>query len=594
MTSKTITTNRFNSEDIFITHLDGAKKGVWLNMDRKEKEPINIYISSLIFISEKIQAENVQYYLIKWDTGTEIKEKYISASNLFSDSFKDNESFKYLIDNGLMITPKSKSFLIEYLKAQATTAHTELGTNKLGWNIEENEFYSNGLTTNPQKRFVGKSGFKFIKKGNLEEYRDKIGRIFAENPLVFAICSYSASSFILPLLQNETNQALQLNGISSKGKSGVINLALSLFTAPDKFYGFNNTKGSIFNILKSNNHHPICFDEVGESNMKLEEKINLLYALANGIERGRLKKNDSLNDYETTASNEEEKLKYTVLIAGEKSFLDGIKREGTGIDARYIEILLPENTPLWDSINTPEEAETLMIFLKRNHGFLAEFLIEQIKQDGDNIIKQYGITLSKVRDEFKEASPIVKRKIRILAYSYVTSIILARFFYEEDDEQIASVTENAFEAFKSAILYEIIDESANDIYKEALSHIQDTLFKYLEDETMLDSNQAQLTQKLGFIKINNVCKEIAIISSKFTNVCQLLGLDERLFMSYLKEKNLLITDKGVNTKKIMKNGSRANYYLMRIPTSFFLDEEEKEILNEKDMEFLENSPWGKQ
>ena len=585
---------RLNSNDNFYTFFDGENKGVWLEIDKGDKAPVKLNISSLIYVRERIIAEGIQYYLIEWDNGIEIKQKYVSASNLFSDTFKDNEAFKHLIDNGLIISSKSKGYLIEYLKEQAKTVPNVYGTTKLGWDIENNEFYGNGITTNPEKRFIGTSGFKFLVKGDLEEYRDKIGKIFAENPLVFAICSYSASSFILPLLQNETNQALQLNGISSKGKSGVINLALSFFTAPDKFYGFNNTKGSIFNILKNNNHHPICFDEVGESNMKLEEKINLLYALANGIERGRLKKNESLNDYETTANNEEEKLKYTVLIAGEKSFLDGVKREGTGIDARYIEILLPENTPLWDSINTPEEAENLMIFLKKNHGFLSSFLIDEIKTNSDSIIKQYGITLSKVRDEFKEASPIVKRKIRILAYSYVTSVLLAKFFYEEDDEKIASVTENAFEAFKNAILYEIIEEAEKDIYKEALSHIQDTLFKYLEDETMLDSNQAQLTQKLGFIKINNVCKEIAIISSKFTNVCQLLGLDERLFMSYLKDKDLLVTDKGVNTKKIMKNGSRASYYFIKIPSNFFLDEQDKKEMDEDDMEFLENSPWGKQ
>lgn len=580
-----------NEDEYFVLEKEGNKnlKGVWFYT--KGKNGINkVRISTLIYIEKKIKAEGVQHYLVKWLDDDELMEKYVSASNLFSDGFKENDVFKDFIDGGLIIAPRCKNLLIEFLKSSAQIVQVEQGVSRLGWCKDLNEFYGHGFSTDLTKKFIGSSGFKFEKKGSELDYKNTVGQIFSENPLVFAICSYSASAFLLPHLRNETNQVLQLTGTSSQGKSIALKLALSLFTTPLQYKGFNNTKGSLFSIIKRNNNHPICLDEVGESTMKIEDKISFIYSLCNGEERGRTFKNDVLQDYVTTSTTDE-KQKFTALVAGEKSFLDGIKREGTGIDARFIEIPLPKEIPLWDSINTSIDAENFAEFLLDNYGWCADYFINYIKENKRNLINLYNEKLSELRDEFDNSSSIVKRKIRFLSYSYVSSLILAQYFFEEDEELIFDTTNNALNAFKKAITYEIENDKATDIYKEALSHIQDTLFKYLEPKI---DDGVQLNQKWGYREITATHKEILIISSKLSNVCQLLGLDERLFIMYLKENNLLVTEKEGNTKKITKNGARGHYYFIKIPHSFFEDVKAlDEGLTEEDKNFLDNSSWGK-
>lgn len=550
----------------------------------KKNDTTRLLVSSLIYIHSRLYSKERQYYLVKWWDGRELKERYVVSKNIIGEGYKENDDFNYLFNNGLTVSPKCKPLLNEYLKSAAKTAEMVDATEKAGWDLEENHFYSSGYTTNPNKKFIGSSGFTFSKKGNELDYIDKISNVFAENPLVFACCAYSASAFLLPFLHNETNQILQINGMTSKGKSTVLLFASSMFTAP-RFESLNATTGSILSTLKSSNHHPILFDEVAEAHLKPEDARKLVYSMANGTERGRLRKNDTINDYVTTSIDTEEKYKYTVLIAGESSLLDGVTREDTGLDARYVEILIPESISLWEGITDTSEIETLVKFISANYGFVTDYLINRIKNYSGELVIQYENKLAEIREDLGETSSLMKRKVRILAYTYVLMSVLSDYFYDGDDEVAISVVNNAFEVFKSAITYELQKTKENP-YKQALAHIQSHLMKYLEDETSLEGNQIQLNQKYGSYKITSTHKEIFIIPSKFKDVCSKLDLDERMFMQYLKDSNLLVTDKGELTKKLKKDGdiNRVRYYYIKVPVEYFLDDEEKDEVQKQENE----------
>lgn len=554
--------------------------------DKKGYFPVKKYISSLIYIQKKIRAEKSNYFKVIWFDGNIEHSKYIKASNLFNDGYKDSDDFIYMINNGLLITNKCKGLLIDYLKNQSLNVPEIEGTENMGWH-SSGEYVANGFSTTEDIIFTGLSAFKFSKRGDETLYKERLLKIYSENAIVFAINSYMNSAYFLKFLGNEMNQTLALNGITSKGKSTVGKLSLSLGTNPRNFYSLNSTKGNIESTLKHSNHAKCFFDEVAETNLTKEDRKNLIYSLANGSERGRLKKSLTEGTFQSNSVSDEDKnsLVYTVLIAGEESFLQGIDTNGSGIQARYLEIVLPEDMPLWESINTPEEAEDLNRFIHENYGFIDEDYIKYVKDNKETIIFEYDKKLLEVREEVEEASNVFKRKVRILAYTYVSSLILARLL-TKDEDLIREMCKNSFEAFKK-VLFNDIQESNFDKYKETLSHLQDTMYKYLDDLNNIEENR-NIIKKLGYIKSNSTFKEFSILSNCFSEFCSLIGLDEKLFIAYLKSKKLLISDEGRNTKKMMFNKARANYYHIRIPHSFFISKEEEDL---EDLEDIKNA-WS--
>jgi len=567
--------NRINDKTSFYTiqfeDTEEKEKGIYLTEIKETKSkgiyPVETFISTLIFIQLKVRSEKCIYYKVCFYDGDKQNYRYIRANNLFNDSPKESDDFAFMVNNGLLISNKCKYHLIDFLKSQSKIVDEIQGTDKMGWH-SSGEYIGNGFSTSTDIVFTGQSSYKFQEQGHKEEYLNVMQSIFTENPLVFAICSYLNSAYLLHFLNNEINQTLSLNGTTSKGKSTVGKLALSFGTSPKNFHGLNSTKGNILSILKHSNHSPVFFDEVAETELKTEEKRTLVYSLANGTERGRLHKSSELGEFVTSSTNEKEELKYTTLIAGEESFLNGIKVEGQGIDARYLEILLPPDIPLWDSINTPDEAESLNKFIHANYGFITPKLIQLIKDRKESLVFEYDKKLLEIREEFGETSNVIKRKVRILAYTYVTSLLISEILLE-DISEAKIMADNAIYAFKKA-LFTDVSLAETDTFKEILSHIQDTLYKYLDDRNSLSENQT-LIKKFGFIKMNDTYKEISIISNSFSEVCQMLDVDEKLFVSYLKSNNLLVCDKQRNTSKIMVNGNRASYYCIKIPLSYFND-----------------------
>lgn len=581
--------NKINSKNSFYTiqleDKEDKPKGIYFTEIREDKSKqkgnviyIDTYVSTLIYSQLRVKSEDCIYYKLVYFDGDNERFRFIKAHNIFSDGYNDSDDIKYLINNGLIISHKCKHHLVDFLKCQTREVPEIKGTDRTGWHAESGEYIANGFSTTKNILFTGYSSFQFKQSGNKELYYETVRDIFVENPLVFAICSYCASAYFLGILNNEVNQALSLNGTSSKGKSTVGKLALSFATNPQNFHGLDSTKGNIQSILKNSNHNFVFFDEVAESNLKIEDRKNLVYALANGSQKGRLQKSADLGEYVTNAKNEE-KLKYTVLLAGENSFLQGIKIDGTGIDARYLEIVLPNGVVLWDSIRTAEDAEGLNQFIHKNYGFLAQDLILKIKERKEELSLEYEKKLFQIREELGETNGIIKRKVRILAYTYVTAVCIGEILFEDYNAAL-ELADNSLVAFKNAIIGDNI-KNDDDIYKETLSHIESSLIRYLEDYDYIDENKT-LIKRFGYYKINETYKELSIISNCFTDMCNILNIDEKLFISYLISNNLLISDKDRHTKKMTFNKARANYYNIKIPQSFF--ENKTKEFNNKDID----------
>lgn len=545
------------------------KKGVYLFEEIEDTKTGGTYtkitmVSTLIYIDEKIKSETAIFYKVNFHDNNEHIFKYIKASDILIDGYKDSDDFKFIINNGLIISYKCKPLVIDYLKCSVEYLDTKKGTEKSGWN-ETNEYIGNGLNTS-NIVFTGTTTAKFETKGSKDQYYSKLRTIFQENPLVFSIVSYCASGFILHYLRNEINQILAITGISSKGKSTVGKLALSMFTHPRYFRGMDATKYGMSLLAKNHKDNFVFFDENQESNLTPEQRLQFIYSLANASERLKATKfGDNYN-----VKDQEEQPKYSILIAGEKSFLNGVNKSGTGLDARFLEIVLPETIPLWDSINSSEDAEGLNQFILDHHGHIAEPFINYIKENYKSIQPNYESALKAIRAELNEPSAIIQRKARILAYTFITSRILASILYGDDISN--EIADMSYQALKRALFTEQ-EETKVDIFKEKLSHIEQTEYNYFEITNKLNSelnNEKRFIKDyFGFININNQSKQIAIISTKLSDFCHKMGFDEKLFIMWAKENDLLKTEKNSNTKLVMINKQRARYYFLDISNDFF-------------------------
>jgi len=549
------------------------KRGVYLHEITENKKTgktstkITI-ISTLIYIDEKIKSENAIYYRVNFYDNNHKIIKYIKAGDILSDSFRESEDLLYLLNNGLIVYYKCKPLVIDFLKCLIEDLEAKTGTDKTGWN-SNNEYISNGFNTSDIV-FTGSTTVKFEVKGCKETYITKLQDIFKENPLVFSIVSYCASGFLLHFLRNEVNQILAITGNSSKGKSTVGKLALSLFTNPRFFRGMDATKYGMSLLAKNHKDNFIFFDENQESNLTQEQRLQFIYSLANASERLRA------NKFGDTYSVKEQEIqpKYSILIAGEKSFLNGIKKAGTGLDARFCEIVLPEKIKLWDSIETSEKAEALNQFIFDNFGHLTEQFIHYIKNSNEKIKQEYEVLLKEIRLQLPDSSAIVQRKARILAYTSITSKIIADILYEDSSD----IVEDAYNVFKVA-LFQNEEEATLNIFKEKLSHIEQTEFNYFEitNTTNTENNNEKkyIKDYFGFIRVGHSSKQIGIINTRYNDFCLKHGFDSKLFLIWCKDNKLLKTEKNENTKNIMINRQRARYYYLDIPNDFFNNEKEE-------------------
>lgn len=551
--------------------------------DKTQKEETKeTYICTCIYISKKIASESANWYEVVYYDRDKQKKHIVKAGDLFLHGLKENYDFKHLRDNGLKIASKQLPAVIDYLQCMESFVEEVQGTEKIGWN--KGEYISNGLNTS-KIIFTGRPSVAFEVAGDQEMYYARLKQIYSENPLVFFIASYCASGFFNRFLRNEANQILAITSRSSKGKSTVGKLALSMFTHPRYFKGMDGTKIGMAALAKNHNDNFVFFDENSESEMTQEERISFVYKLANASDRIKMeRKGDSFQ-----VANDNTEYKYAVLIAGEKSFLQG-SHKGTGLDARFIEIVLPKSIPLWESIKSSDEAEELNQFIQDNYGHLAIPFIELVKATQTEIQQLYVARLKEIRDELQAEDSITQRKARILAYTYIASKYIATIIASDDvaDE----MANNAYLAGKSALFANEEIEPAEDLFKDELAHIEETQRQYfIVKKNNIEQTDGIIKDYNGYISLNTEYKEIGIISTKFTALCVRMGLDEKLFLSYLQEHNLLIHDKGRHTKKVMVNNNRASYYQIRVPHIFFEDNQEIPDTTPEDKTEDKDIPW---
>lgn len=560
----------------------------------KKPEIKSTKICSVLYIESKIRAESKNWYRLVVHDGDTVKFRDLQAKEMLMSNLKNNEGYEWLYNNGLIVYGKNAQYVSEYLQSAENKADIILGTEITGWHeyFDENgllqaHYVQRGYSTS-EKIYCGNSQISYTKAGSEKEQLEFIADLFYNNPVVFFVASYAIAGMISRfILKGEMNPILAIIGNSSKGKTTLIQVIYSLITNPNFFSSMNQTAYNMSLKVQDNNDGFLAFDETGESKLKPEEKMQLVYSLANGKPRQQSKKKGDI----FVSGEDKPAARFSLIVAGEKSLIEGFVAT-EGVSVRLNELVLSNGYVLWDSFNLGEsedekqkanaEAEAVTRFINTNYGHIGPLVLAEIEKDIPNLENTFVEMLAMVRKNIGATTSILNRKAKVLAYAMMGGEYLSRVLWQPEIRKDALYT--MFEAGKIGLFNNIEDfQEQKDHIRDKLASFESTFAHYfnvknLEGSISINNDGTEFLNKnkvlYGEVVLADTYKDVWIIGTQMDNVCTLMEIDRKLFISYLDEKGLLVKDSQGKTQVNKKvKGNPVRHYRIKIPYSFFsLDE----------------------
>ncbi len=276
--------------------------------------------------------------LLRWKDQSGKAQEYL----LFNEALAaDGREYReMLLSLGLMINPKYKALMSEYLADDAHTPQKFLiSATKTGWVIDSegtNSAYVfpdktiGGADVVMQRQKVLKA--EYAQKGMLSDWRDNVANLCVDNSRLMLSASLGFASMLLPFT-NEENGGLQITGGSSTGKTTSMFIAGSIFGDPNKFIKqWRNTSNALEAVARSRNDGILLLDELAQIDPK--DAGETVYMLANGAGKGRMSRNAELKEPHTW--------RVLFLSTGEITLAEHMKSAGkktrAGQETRIIDI----------------------------------------------------------------------------------------------------------------------------------------------------------------------------------------------------------------------------------------------------------------
>ncbi|MAM52963.1 MAG: hypothetical protein CMG83_12770 [Marinobacter sp.] len=189
-----------------------------------------------------------------------------------------------LLSNGLRYNLQAQRLLLQWMMSQYPNRWIIAATTT-GWGPDTDAFVLPGATIGQTEiRFQSEHAAHdaYVQRGTLESWRNNVSKRCEGNPvLVLAISVAFAGPLILKARQQHTGGAgIHLMGDSSKGKTTALQIAASIWGAPDFVCSWRATGNGLEATASARNDTLLPLDEISESNPK--EIGSIVYALANG------------------------------------------------------------------------------------------------------------------------------------------------------------------------------------------------------------------------------------------------------------------------------------------------------------------------
>ena len=432
--------------------------------------------------------------------------------------------------------------------AENVNIHKTLGFGK----YKGNEIYKHYNCKGVESTYEGEKEIK--PKGSPDAYIDMLKEDVIGHPPLELMLGISLSSVVLGYIGEELSldtQIVHLYGNSTTGKSTALKLAISLFGYPDVkknglFSTYNATENSLIKQLEGIKGVPFAFDEISMS--KNKNFTEMIYKIANGVDKGRLDKNRKQVKKEPWLT--------TIMSNGEKSLV-GSANKNAGIHIRVLEF----EGVTWTK--NAENSEKINSIILENYGHLGFEFAEHIMKLGKEKVKsEYYKMIQRLKRIF-EKSNLKDDFIDKRANKIAIIMLTIQLFEEMIDIKLNKneILKIILKAEKESIKQRNFDKSFIDYFKD---YVSANYTKFSEDKKI-----DQVRDYIGNIKRKKGYLEVEVLQSKFEEIVKEGGFeDAKVVLKELKKSGYLECESDRYTRKRKTQaGITVQLIVIRIPDS---------------------------
>ncbi|WP_288842498.1 DUF927 domain-containing protein [uncultured Deefgea sp.] len=270
--------------------IDGelAYIGTKIDRDTGEKEhiaPVRL-CRELEIIGQGIDSYGDYYRLIRWNDCITNSEK---TTAIPCSSIGERECWQLLNGKGLAIATNraSRERLADYLHSEGSKERYTIASQS-GW--------QQGAFVLPTGEIIGEANTRlfypaagtyreaFTPKGSMAEWRDSVGALAKDNPLVMTAVACSLAGAVLGLIGARDGIGLHLHTETSSGKSTCADVAASVWGNPKSLMqSWDGTGIGLTNSAEFANSMMLYLDEIGAGDAK--KMGSIIYTMLNGVSR---------------------------------------------------------------------------------------------------------------------------------------------------------------------------------------------------------------------------------------------------------------------------------------------------------------------
>lgn len=289
-------------------------------------------------------------YIVEFENINGISQRLpIKSIDLHTDAVK---TFAFLFDNGLkqLNTKIDKKKLCEqYLKGYLNCFDFKNSlynyTNKSGWQGNSCDVYVRasvgdvtqiyfGENENDKYFYENKNKNSFYStKGTFDEWKENVGKYAKNNPLLITSIFHCLTAFFLPELKVQDSIYFNLVGVSSKGKTTILNVCRSMIGSNDLNVTWAGTRAAFENLLQKYNHCFAPIDELSKADEKtLKTILEIIYS-----SKGKM-----LSNRDSNANREQKEWLITAISTSETTITELAQRYKIntmdGQNVRFIDV----------------------------------------------------------------------------------------------------------------------------------------------------------------------------------------------------------------------------------------------------------------
>lgn len=270
-------------------HFRLDSKGVYYHAYQTDEKGVWICAKLRVIANTSSKDGNEWGVLVKFnDPDGNEKEWVIPKASLQGDGASIRA---ILADQGFNIaqTMKARRLFNEYLTMH-NRIPTIITTDKIGWHGDSYVLPHTSINAHSSHvvKFKGNPHTAPLKqRGTLEQWIKHIATPARGNSRLLFALSIAFASPLNELVGLNNSIGFHFRGSSSKGKSTISNLALSIYGKPkDLIKTWNNTQSAIESHMSAFNNLLLVLDEISQTTDP-NKLTNLVYAIGNGQMKGR-------------------------------------------------------------------------------------------------------------------------------------------------------------------------------------------------------------------------------------------------------------------------------------------------------------------